>query len=189
MEGILDAMSDIVDLGLSPGTAGYLLDTRYANDYLHSPMAGTAMMSSLLDLIAEITNADDELVMVPLPLNGPRMEVETAGSQFVRFLYGKGADLLAARRNDIDYFMDGFQYDPFRRFPLLFVHIAELRALLMSSEDAVRSLLNTNVLLAPIGLEWLLLFDFDMDMLQLMALPPAQQRAKGHHYFMTQQKR
>ena len=189
IEGVLAEVSQKVDFGLHADRLDYRLDTRYSNDYLHSPMAGTAMMDGLLAMLEEITAADEPLVMIPLPLDGPHLEVETAGSQFSRFLYGKGPDVLAARLDDTAYFMDEFRYDPFRGFPLLFARTAELRALLMSGDDAVFSLLNTNTLLAPTGMDWLLLFDFNMDMLHLMAASNIRQRARDHRYFLTRQKK
>lgn len=188
IEGILSEVSHKVDLSLNAGRLDYLLDTSYSNDYLHSPMAGTAMMDGLLAMLEEITAADEPLVMIPLPLSGPQLEVETARLQFRRFLYGKGTDVLAARLSDMAYFMDEFHYDPFLGFPLLFAHTSELRALLMSVEDEVFSLLNTNTLLVPTGMDWLLLFDFNMDMLHLMAHSKVRQRARNHLYFTTQKK-
>lgn len=55
----------------------------------------------------------------------------------------------------------------------------------MSGDGAVISLLNTNALLAPAGLGWLLLVDFNMDMLHLMAKREVRQRVKSHPQFGT----
>ena len=188
MEGFLAKVSHKVDLDLDSARLDYLLDTSYSVDYLYSPMAGTALMDDLLAMLADITAADEQLVMIPLPLNGPQLEVEPARLQFSRFLYGQGPDVLAARLDDTAYFIDEFQYDPFLGFPLLFANVTELRALLMSRDDAVVALLNTNTLLAPAGMDWLLLFDFNMNMLHLMAQAKVRQRAESHRYFTTQKK-
>lgn len=183
IEGRLAEMGQRVDLGLNSDTFDYLLDDSYSVDYLFSPMAGTAGMDSLLTMLQDITAADEELIMVPLPMSGPQLDVESARTQYRRFLYRKGPDVLAARLDDTAYFIEEFPYDPFRGFPLLFANIAELHALLMSQGDAVLSLLNTNSLLAPGCMDWLLLFDFNMDMLHLMVKSEVRQRVRGHPQF------
>ncbi len=188
IEGILAGMACKMDLGLHSGTFNYLLDDSYSVDYLFSPMAGTATMDGLLAMLECMTDADEELVMVPLPMTGPRLEVEAARAQYRRFLYRIGPDVLASRLNDTAYFMEEFRYDPFLGFPLLFFSITELRALLMSRDDAVFLLLNTNTLVAPISMDWLMLFDYDMDRLHLMAQPEVRQRARNHPHFDTLKK-
>lgn len=183
IEGILAEMSTRVDLGLHSATFDYLLDDSYSVDYLYSPMAGTARMDGLLTMLEDITAVDAELVLAPLPMGGPQLDVETARAQFRRFLYRKGPDVLAARLNDTAYFIEKFHYDPFLGFPLLFSDITELRALLMSGDSTVISLLNANALLAPTGMDWLLLVDFNMDMLHLMAKREVRHRAGSHPQF------
>ncbi|GEM_PF-5226713 len=183
IEGILAEVGRKVDLGLESATFDYLLDDRYSVDYLISPMAGTPLMDGLLTMLECITAADDKLAMVPLPMMGPQLEIEAASAQYRRFLYGIGPDVLAARLNDTAYFMEEFRYDPFQGFPLLFFNITELRALLMSTDDSVFSLLNTNTLLSPTSMDWLVLFDYNMDMLHLMTNADVWPRVKNHPYF------
>ena len=183
MEVILEVVSQKIDLTLESLVADYFIDKNYAVDYLTSPYPNTEEMVSLLAILKGITTADDKLILVILPLEGPTLNIQAPREQFRRHVSTMFPDA-AARITDNEYYMNEFRYDPFGKLPLLFANIAELRGFLMSDDKNVFSLLVlSDVLLLPTKMDWLLLFNFNFNMLELMTKPNLQEHLKNADFF------